>query len=82
MNPDPSKLRQQQQQAEEAIESLGQRNAQSVHEFKSVEEMIRFDAQQTPVPGRVTERLQESIAREPKPARSWWQRLFSRGADT
>ncbi len=79
MNPDPSKLRQQQQQAEQAIESLGQQEAHSVHEFNSVEEMIRFDAKQTLPPASVAERLQESISREPKPARSWWQRLFSRG---
>jgi hypothetical protein len=78
MNPDPSKLRQQQQQTEQIVESLGQHEAQASRQFKSVEEMIRFDAQQTPTPERVAERLQESVAREPRPARSWWQRLFSK----
>jgi hypothetical protein len=78
MNPDPSKLRQQQEQAEQAVESLGHQEAQSVQQFSSVEEMIRFDAKQTLPPDSLAERLQDAISREPKPTKSWWQRLFSR----
>ena len=48
----------------------------SVREFASVEELLRHDASQTTVPTRVTERLDRSIQNEPKPRRSWWQRLF------
>jgi hypothetical protein len=78
MNPDPSKLRQQQHQAEQAAELHVQEESQATHEFNSVEEMIRLDAQQTPPPDRIAERLKESIAREPAPPKSWWQRLFSK----
>jgi hypothetical protein len=44
-------------------------------EFASAEELLRADASQTPVPPAVERRLDASIQREPKPARSWWQRL-------
>jgi hypothetical protein len=75
MNPDPSKLRQQQQQAEETAE-LHQVEARN--EFDSPEELIRFDAAHTVPPDSIAERLKESIAREPKPVRPWWKRLFGK----
>jgi hypothetical protein len=75
MNPDPSKLRQQQEQQTEqrADSQLRQQNQQ---EFQSVEHMIRFDAQQTEVPESLTQRVQSSVAAEPKPVRPWWKRLL------
>ena len=76
MNPDPSKLRQQQQATEQASELSLQESSRPGHEFSSVEEMIRFDAGQSAPPEAVAERLKQSIAREPAPIRSWWQRLF------
>ena len=69
MNPKIPKL--QQQQKQEAVEQTGQlRTAR--------EEMLRDDAAQTSPPPRLAHRVAESIAKEPKPGRSWWQRLFSR----
>ena len=50
-------------------------------EFATAEEMLRADAAQTAVPPAVVERLQKSIDQEPRPARSWWQRLFEKSAD-
>ncbi len=47
-------------------------------EFASAEEMLRADAAQTAVPPAIAERLQKSIDQEPRPARSWWQRLFEK----
>jgi hypothetical protein len=47
-------------------------------EFTSVEDMLRYDAAHTAPPAAVAERLADSIAREPRPARSWWRRLFRR----
>jgi hypothetical protein len=44
-------------------------------EFASVEEMLRHDASQTPVPSAIAERLHDSIALEPQPTRAWWRRL-------
>ena len=52
-----------------------QSQTRTAREFATVEELIQADAAQTPVPPVVTERLNESIRREPKPARSWWKRL-------
>jgi hypothetical protein len=76
MNPDPSKLRQQQHQVEESAQTSLNQDAQARSQFDSVEEIIRYDAQRTEVPEAIGERLKESIAREPPPSRSWWQRLF------
>ena len=50
----------------------------SALEFATAEEMLRYDAAQTPVPARIVERLQKSAADIAPPARSWWQRLFRR----
>jgi len=74
MNPKIPKL--QQQQKQEAVEQTGQ--LQTEREFASVEEMLRDDAAQTSPPPRLAHRVAESIAKEPRPERSWWQRLFSR----
>jgi hypothetical protein len=47
-------------------------------EFASVEEMLRYDAAQVSPPASLSERLQESIAREPAAKIPWWRRWFSR----
>lgn len=47
--------------------------------FGSPEELLRFDATQTPVPGKLTERLNRSVSLEPRPdtsKTSWLRRLF------
>ncbi len=75
MNPDPSKLRQQQDLSEESAANLPLQT-QGL-EFSSVEEIMRFDSDHTPVPEELTQRLKESVACEPAPRRPWWRRLFS-----
>jgi hypothetical protein len=83
MKPDPSPLRQQQQQQQTAESELqAQHHSQARQEFHSVEEMIRFDLEQNPAPEKIAERLQESIAQEPPPRKSWWERLFGRSKST
>lgn len=76
MNPESSKLRQQQQEAEQA--AALEHQVTDVKEFNTTEEMMRFDAANTMVPERVAERLKQSIAAEPPPAKPWWQRLFGK----
>jgi hypothetical protein len=73
MNPKPSKL--QQQQIQETVQETASHNA--AHEFSSVEEALRRDAAQMDPPPQLAHRVAESIAREPRPGRSWWRRLFS-----
>jgi hypothetical protein len=77
MNPEQSQLRQQ-QQAEQAAESKLNQQSAGGQEFNSVEELMRFDANQTQAPERIAERLKQSIASEPPPALSWWRRLFAK----
>jgi hypothetical protein len=76
MNPDSSKLRQQHSQ-EEQLQHDANAEQSLAREFASVDELMRFDASATLVPPIVAERLNESIALEPKPRISWWKRWFS-----
>jgi len=74
MEPKPSKLRHEQKQ-----ETIQQTSAQeTARSFSSVEEMLREDAATNGPPPALARRVADSIAREPKPPRAWWQRLFSR----
>ncbi len=68
-----SKLQSQQQ---EELTAHQQTQQQTSAEFATVEDLLRYDAAQTPVPAGVTERLQKSLAQEPKPPRPWWRRWF------
>ena len=74
MEPKPSKLRQEQKQ--ETIEQTGAQ--ETARAFASVEEMLREDAATNGAPPALAHRVADSIAREPKPVRSWWERIFSR----
>jgi hypothetical protein len=74
---EPKKLTSQ-QRAEEQQATTHQEQTQSQGRelnFNSVEEMLRHDALQTPVPPGIECRLQESIDRTPR-NKSWWRRWF------
>lgn len=47
---------------------------QTVKDFASVEEVLRYDAEQTAVPGELRERVRQSVAQEAK--RPWWSRFL------
>jgi hypothetical protein len=49
---------------------------QEVREFKSPEEMLRFDASQNSPPCALVERLRQSLAKEPQARLGWWKRWF------
>lgn len=66
-----SKLNSQEQ--EQVVESKSVQ--MTSREFGSVEEVLREDAKQTEVPPEIARRLGESLRNEPRPERSWWQRL-------
>ena len=74
MNRPTSKLNQ--RQHEETVSQQQSTQETATVEFTTAEEMLRHDAAQAAVPPAVAERLQRSIANEPKPQPSWWQRLF------
>ena len=75
MNHERSKFRH--HTAEELSQALTQ--AEKI-QFASAEDLIRHDASQTPVPPEIAGRLNESIAREARPAeKSWWKKIFSSG---
>ena len=62
----------------EQAQQQGHNQQQTPHEFDNAEEMLRFDAKQTPVPPEIKERLKQSEAEEPVPKKSWWRRFFSK----
>jgi hypothetical protein len=74
MKPESSKLRH--RTAEEQQLNV-QQDTQQTTDFATAEELIRHDAQQTAVPPEIAYRLNESISREPKSAKSWWKKIFS-----
>jgi hypothetical protein len=74
MNPEQTRLRHEQQTA--ATEAVHDTSQQQAVEFASVEELLRSDSQQNPVPPEVAERLNQSIAAEPVPEKSWIKRIF------
>jgi len=71
MNRPPSFRIQEHQQ-----ESGGSRQEAGPLEFATPEELIRHDARQTPTPPALTQRVGESVARQPAVPRPWWRRLF------
>ena len=79
MSAEQSRLRQEQrevQKAEERIEQV-QGSAQSEgKEFATVEELLRYDSEQNPVPPEVGERLGRSLAKEPKVEKPWYKRIL------
>lgn len=61
-------------------EQLAPTSAQqtTAREFTTNEELLRHDAARVEVPPAVADRLAQSLRHEPKPERSWWQRVFGR----
>jgi hypothetical protein len=62
-------------QVEESTQQKVQTQKQGL-EFQTVEELLRHDNEQNPVPPEIEDRLDRSIAAEPKPAKSWFKNLF------
>ena len=67
-----SNFRQKQRQEQEAITSS---NSKAGFEFATPEDAIRQDLVQNPPPAKIAERLNESIAAEPKRGTSFWTKL-------
>ncbi len=63
------------EQQEQLSESQLQ-SAQTIHEFATPEEALRFDAKHTAVPEGIAQRLGHSSHRLPPGSRPWWKRLF------
>jgi hypothetical protein len=67
-----TKLSQEQQQ--HVAEHQSQQPA--AREFATAEELLRYDAEHTPVPPAIAQRLQKSTGVLPQPKTAWWKRLF------
>jgi hypothetical protein len=71
-----SKFESKQQEQSQQSASEQQAAAPGAREFKSAEEMLRYDAEHTRVPPTVARRLQQSVGPLPSSHRPWWRRLF------
>ena len=73
-------LSQKLQQLKEQELEQQQQHQQAAREFGTVEELLRHDAAQTPVPPELAARVRNSVAQEPSPRTGWWRRLFGGGS--
>jgi hypothetical protein len=75
MSAEQSRLRQEQreEQKNEEIQASGQGEG---NERATVEELLRYDSEQNPVPPGVAERLGRTLENEPKPEKPWYKRIF------
>jgi hypothetical protein len=64
------------QQEQQHGEQREQQTDATAREFATAEEMLRYDAAQTPVPPGIAQRLEKSVGTGPKRASVWWRRFF------
>jgi hypothetical protein len=76
MNSERPKLQHRTQEEQQTTNLQASAGAKPV-EFATVEEMLRYDSEQNPVPAEVAARLNNSVAAEPK-RKSWFRNLFGR----
>lgn len=73
MKPERTQLRH--EQTAECESALSEQAASQPQHFAAVEDLLRHDSEQNPVPPEVAHRLNRSLAAEPKPKKPWY-RLF------
>jgi hypothetical protein len=78
MNPERTNLRQQQRAGQEHAQEQFQhaKNQAHVKEFATVDDLLRYDSEENPVPPEVADRLSRSLEAEPKKERPWYKRFF------
>ena len=77
MNPEQSNLRQRQHAEQEQTPSeLQNSNQAQSREFATVDDLLRYDSEQNPVPAAVAERLGQTLEGAPKPSQPWYKKLF------
>ena len=64
------------EEMEEESSITGDQRTEKELSFETAEEMLRYDAAQTPVPPQMRERVMQSISKEPVKANPtpWWKR--------
>jgi len=79
MSAEQSRLRQEQreeQKTEQRIDHVEASAQGEGKEFATVEELLRYDSEQNPVPPQVAERLGRTLENEPKQEKPWYKRIF------
>ena len=72
----PTKLQHQQHpEQEQAHEQIQHTQSQAqVKEFATVDDLLRYDSEQNPIPPEDAERLNRSLEAEPKPQLPWYKK--------
>ena len=77
MNPNQTNLHQRQRAGQEQAAAQFQKSTQAQgKEFATVDDLLRHDSEQNPVPPEVAERLGRSLENERKPEQPWYKRIF------
>jgi hypothetical protein len=78
MNPERTKLKQQEHAEQASAQGQFQQTQSETRamEFANVDDLLRFDSEQNPVPPEVADRLGRSLEAEPKPGKPWYKKLF------
>ena len=76
MKPEPTNLKQQQHAEQEQSQTHHAQSQAQGQEFATVDELLRYDSEQSPVPPEVAERLGHSLEAEPKQPQPWYKKLF------
>ena len=81
MSAEQSRLRQEQREEQKTAEvqnsaQINRSGDAGGKEFATVEELLRYDSEQNPVPPEVAERLGRTLANEPKQEKPWYKRIF------
>ena len=61
---------------QEQVSDTQLQSSQTIHEFATPEDVLRFDAKHTAVPEGIAQRLGHSSHRLPPVSQPWWKRLF------
>lgn len=77
MNLERNNLRHQQRAEQEAQAQFQETHSENQgQEFATVDDLLRYDSGQNPVPAGVADRLNRSLEAEQKPAPPWYKKLF------
>ena len=77
MSSERTNLRQQHHAEQASAQGQFQRTDQAQErEFGTVDDLLRYDSEQNPVPPEVADRLGRSLEAEPKTEKPWYKRLF------
>ncbi|MEI6715096.1 MAG: hypothetical protein WCO60_15155 [Verrucomicrobiota bacterium] len=78
MDPQPQKLQHRVNLTNDQETESTQSHIQEGQTFETVEDLLRHDLANTPLPSSIEERLRKSIADSPTAPQPWWRRILGK----